>query len=37
VQVLDATEELDSVSASLHEKMTDLAKMRQGPSELEQD
>ncbi|KAL4947741.1 prion-inhibition and propagation-domain-containing protein [Aspergillus filifer] len=37
VQVLDAAKELDSVSASHHEKMTDLAKKRQGPSEFEQD
>lgn len=37
VKVLDPTEELDGVSASLHEKMQDLAKKRQGKSELEQD
>lgn len=37
VPVLDPAEELDSVSASLHQKMEDLAKKRQGKSELEQD
>ncbi|CAI6095944.1 unnamed protein product [Clonostachys chloroleuca] len=37
VKVLDPAEELDGVSASLHEKMQDLAKKRQGKSELEQD
>ncbi|KAJ5982801.1 hypothetical protein N7451_012901 [Penicillium sp. IBT 35674x] len=36
VQVLDPAEELDSVSAALHVKMEDLAKKRQGKSELEQ-
>ncbi|KAF7178169.1 hypothetical protein CNMCM7691_006841 [Aspergillus felis] len=37
VPVLDPAKELDSVSASLHQKMEDLAKKRQGKSELEQD
>ncbi|KAB8227377.1 prion-inhibition and propagation-domain-containing protein [Aspergillus alliaceus] len=36
VPVLDAVKELDSVSASLHQKMEDLAKTRQGKFELEQ-
>ncbi|KAL6890080.1 prion-inhibition and propagation domain-containing protein [Trichoderma evansii] len=35
--VLDPAKELDSVSASLHQKMQDLSKKRQGKSELEQD
>ncbi|KAJ0413982.1 prion-inhibition and propagation-domain-containing protein [Aspergillus carlsbadensis] len=37
LKVLDPAEELDGVSASLHRKMEDLAKKRQGKSELEQD
>ncbi|CAI7644463.1 unnamed protein product [Penicillium viridicatum] len=37
LKVLDPAEELDGVSASLHQKMEDLAKKRQGKSELEQD
>ncbi|KAI9039277.1 prion-inhibition and propagation-domain-containing protein [Aspergillus affinis] len=37
VPVLNAAEELDSVSASLHQKMEDLAKKRQGKSQLKQD
>ncbi|KAF4766915.1 hypothetical protein HAV15_010249 [Penicillium sp. str.  len=37
VLVLDPAEELDGISASLHQKMEDLAKKRQGKSELEQD
>ncbi|QKX53640.1 uncharacterized protein TRUGW13939_00719 [Talaromyces rugulosus] len=37
LKVLDPVEELDGVSASLHQKMADLAKKRQGKSELEQD
>jgi hypothetical protein len=37
VPVLDPSKELDSVSASLHHKMQDLAKKRQGKSRLEQD
>jgi hypothetical protein len=37
LKVLDPAEELDGVSASLHQKMQDLAKKRQGKSELEQD
>jgi hypothetical protein len=36
VPVLDAVKELDSVSASLHQKLEDLAKKRQGKFELEQ-
>jgi hypothetical protein len=36
VPVLDAAKELDSASASLHQKMEDLAKKRQGKSELKQ-
>ncbi|EEA22327.1 hypothetical protein EYB26_007587 [Talaromyces marneffei] len=35
--VLDPAKELDSVSASLHQKMEDLAKKRQGKFDLEQD
>lgn len=35
--VLDPAMELDGVSALLHQKMDDLAKKRQGKSELEQD
>ncbi|KAL4860369.1 hypothetical protein BDV12DRAFT_205149 [Aspergillus spectabilis] len=35
--VLAAAEELDSVSALLHQKMADLAKERQGKSQLERD
>jgi hypothetical protein len=37
LKVLDPAEELDGVSASLHQKMEYLAKKRQGKSELEQD
>ncbi|OQD71814.1 hypothetical protein PENPOL_c001G01933 [Penicillium polonicum] len=37
LKALDPAEELDGVSASLHQKMEDLAKKRQGKSELEQD
>ncbi|CBF86028.1 hypothetical protein AN2022.2 [Aspergillus nidulans FGSC A4] len=37
LKVLDPAEELDGVSAPLHQKMQDLAKKRQGKSELEQD
>jgi hypothetical protein len=37
LKVLDPAEELDGVSASLHQKMQDLAKKRQGKSELEED
>ncbi|KAJ5515171.1 heterokaryon incompatibility protein s [Penicillium fimorum] len=37
LKVLDPAEELDGVSTSLHQKMEDLAKKRQGKSELEQD
>jgi hypothetical protein len=37
VPVLDPAKELDSVSALLHQKMEDLAKKRQGTSELERD
>ncbi|KAJ5436398.1 heterokaryon incompatibility protein s [Penicillium cf. griseofulvum] len=37
MKVLDPAEELDGVSASLHQKMKDLSKKRQGKSELEQD
>ncbi|KAJ5657817.1 uncharacterized protein N7484_001466 [Penicillium longicatenatum] len=37
VPVLDPAKELDSVSASLHQKMEDLAKKRQDKSEVEQD
>ncbi|KAJ5668369.1 uncharacterized protein N7477_006939 [Penicillium maclennaniae] len=35
--VLDPAKELDGVSALLHQKMDDLAKKRQGKSELERD
>ncbi|KAL2866935.1 prion-inhibition and propagation-domain-containing protein [Aspergillus lucknowensis] len=35
--VLDPAKELDSISASIHKKMEDLAKQRQGKSDLEQD
>ncbi|KAL2802161.1 prion-inhibition and propagation-domain-containing protein [Aspergillus granulosus] len=37
VGVLDPAGGLDGISASLHQKMEDLAKKRQGTSELEQD
>ncbi|KAJ5933227.1 heterokaryon incompatibility protein s [Penicillium verrucosum] len=37
LKVLDPAEELDGVSASLHQKMEYVAKKRQGKSELEQD
>jgi hypothetical protein len=37
LKALDPAEELDGVSATLHEKMADLAKERQGKSDLEQD
>ncbi|KAL6229198.1 hypothetical protein BDW75DRAFT_250013 [Aspergillus navahoensis] len=37
VPILDPAKELDSVSASLHEKMENLAKKRQGKSELGQE
>ncbi|KAL5335584.1 prion-inhibition and propagation-domain-containing protein [Aspergillus crustosus] len=37
VLALDPAEELDSVSAALHQKMGDLVKKRQGTSELEQE
>ncbi|RAL09428.1 uncharacterized protein BO97DRAFT_472465 [Aspergillus homomorphus CBS 101889] len=37
LKVLDPAEELDGVTASLHQKKEDLAKKRQGNSELEQD